>query len=703
MRFWILGFILLLGSFVMNCKKNDKPQPPLAQIIPHADTLFNDVRTDNYFWLRQRHNPKVIEYLKAENRYTDTMMKHTEKLRKTLYQEMVARIKQTDLSLPVKNGPYFYYSRTKKGLQYPVYCRKRGNLKAKEEILLDQNKLAEGHKFFSIGVLAVSPNHRYLAYSTDTTGSETYTIQIKDLQTGKQFSEKIRGTYYSLAWANDNRTFYYTVLDQAKRPFKLFRHRISDDPARDRLVYHEKDEKFFISVRRSKSGQFIFMDLASQVTTETRFLNANDSQNKFTVFRPRKYNVEYYLTHQGDYFYIRTNQSAINFKLMRTPINHINPRYWQTVIPARKQTILQSVEPFEQFLALLEKENGRQKIRILVLKDGKAFDIDFNEAVYSLSFTGNKEYGTVILRFNYESLITPASIFDFNMKTKKRELKKREEVLGEYDPSRYVMERQWAQADDGTKIPISVVYCKGLKKNGKNPTLLYGYGAYGVSIDPYFSSNRFSLIDRGFIYAIAHVRGGGALGRQWYEDGKLLKKKNTFTDFIACAEHLIRKKYTDPRHLAIMGGSAGGLLMGVVNNMRPDLFKAVVAHVPFVDVLNTMLDPTLPLTVIEYDEWGNPHKEKFYWYIKSYSPYDNVKAQAYPNMLVTAGLSDPRVSYWEPAKWVAKLRAVKTDHHVLLLKTNMGAGHLGASGRYDYLKEIAFDYAFLIDRIPDVK
>jgi oligopeptidase B len=699
MRYYFFGFILFTGIIIMSCQSNAELKPPVADKIPHSDTLFNDVRIDNYHWLRDRNNPKVIEYLKAENAYTEAKMKHTKKLQNTLYKEMVSRIKQTDLSVPVKYGPYYYYTRTEKGLQYPIYCRKKGSLKAEEEILLDQNALAKGHKFFSIGVFAVSPNHRYLAYSTDTTGSETYTIQIKDLKTGQLFPEKIPNTYYSMAWANDNRTFFYTVLDDAKRPYKLFRHRLGETPDKDILMHHEKDEKFFISVRRSKSGRFIFMELSSQVTSEERFLPADNPQGHFTVFRPRIYKIEYYLTHQGDYFYIRTNENAINFKLMRTPLNRIRPKDWQTVIPADEHVMLQSVEPFKHFLAILKKDNGQKKISIMSLQKEQTFDIDFDEPVYTVSFTGNKEYDTNLLRFNYQSLITPSSVYDYNMATKKRELKKQQEVLGGYDPANYTMERLWAKAKDGVKIPISVVYRKGLQKNGQNPTLLYGYGAYGVTIDPYFSSNRFSLIDRGFVYAIAHVRGGGALGRQWYEDGKLLKKKNTFTDFIACAEYLIQEKYTSSQHLAIMGGSAGGLLMGAVNNMRPDLFKAVVAHVPFVDVLNTMLDPSLPLTVIEYDEWGNPHIEKYYWYIKSYSPYDNVQSKDYPNMLVTAGLNDPRVSYWEPAKWVAKLRALKTDHNLLLLKTNMGAGHMGASGRYDYLKEVAFDYAFLIDRI----
>jgi len=699
-RLLTIGFIIWVGFIMSQCQSQSKIKPPVAEKIPHRDTLFNDVRIDNYYWLREKDNPRVLDYLKAENAYTEAQMACTKELQKKLYDEMVGRIKETDESVPYKKGTYYYYSRTEKGKQYPVHCRKKGSLRAKEEVILDENVLAKGHKFFALGVLEVSPDHRLLAYSVDTTGSETYTIFVKNLETGEIFPEKIPNTYYTLAWANDNRTFFYTVLDATMRPYKVMRHQLGESPRKDRVMHHEKDEKFFLSLRRSKSGRYIFMDIASQVTSEERFLNADAPDGEFRIFSPRQYKVEYTIVHHGNYFYIRTNENAINFKLMRTPLEHIQKKNWQTVIAHNRETMLQSVEPFKDFLAVLEKKKGLKNIRIL--PDGnESFYVQFNEPVYTVSFTGNAEYATPYLRFNYQSLITPSSVYDYNVKTRRRTLKKRQEVLGGYDPNNYKMERIWATAKDGVKVPISLVYRKGLKKDGKNPALLYGYGAYGVTIDPYFSSNRFSLIDRGFVYAIAHVRGGGALGRPWYEEGKLLKKKNTFTDFIACAENLIARKFTNAEHLAIMGGSAGGLLMGAVTNMRPDLFKAVVAHVPFVDVLNTMLDPTLPLTVIEYDEWGNPHEEKYYWYIKSYSPYDNVQAKAYPNMLVTAGLNDPRVSYWEPAKWVAKLRALKTDNHLLLLKTNMGAGHMGASGRYDYLKEVAFDYAFLLEQVAD--
>ncbi|MCD6375592.1 MAG: S9 family peptidase, partial [Caldisericaceae bacterium] len=693
----IFGLLLTAGILMMSCQSN-KVQPPIAKKIAHRDTMFNDVRVDYYHWLRNRENPEVIDYLKAENTYTEAMMAHTKELQEKLYREMLGRIKETDVSVPVKKGPYYYYTRTEKGLQYPIHCRKKGNLEAEEEIILNENELAKGHKFFSLGVFNVSPNHRYLAYSVDTTGSETYTIYVKDLQTGQLFEEKIENTYYSLAWANDNQTFFYTVLDAAKRPYKVFRHRLGQPASKDELVRHEKDEKFFISVHRSKSGQYIFMNLASQVTSEVRFLPADRPQAAFRVFRPREYKVEYSLVHQGDYFYFLINKDAINFKLLRTPVKRIRERYWQEIIPHNPQVMLEEVEAFKNYLAVLLRDQGLRQILVKDLSSGKDHYIKFEEPLYTVNFTGNAEYDIQTLRFNYQSLITPSSIYDYNLKTRERELKKRREVPN-YKPEAYQMERVWATARDGVKVPVSLIYKKGLKKDGNNPALLYGYGSYGVSINLRFNSNIFSLVDRGFVYAIGHIRGGGDLGRQWYEDGKLLKKKNTFTDFIACAQHLINEGFTSPEHLSIMGGSAGGLLMGAVTNIRPDLFKAVVAHVPFVDVLNTMLDPTLPLTVIEYDEWGNPNEEKFYWYIKSYSPYDNVTAQDYPNILVTAGLNDPRVSYWEPAKWVAKLRATKTDDNLLLLKTNMGAGHMGASGRYDYLKEVAFDYAFLLDRL----
>ncbi len=695
---WLL-IIFLAGFFMANCTNQTKMNPPVAKKIAHYDTTFDDVRLDNYHWMRDRDNPEVLNYLKEENKYTKAMMAHTEDLREMLYKEMLGRIKETDSSVPVRRGEYFYYSRTEQGKQYRIHCRKKGSLEAEEEIILDENELAQGHKFFDIGVFSVSPNHQWLAFSFDTTGSETFTIRIKDLDNGNILDDEIPNTYYSLAWANDNQTIFYNTLDAAKRPFKLYRHKIGTKAENDKLIYHEKDEKFFLSASRTRSGQYILMNLGSEVTSEVRYLNADQPEGTFKVFAPRKEKIEYSIDHRGKEFYILTNEQAVNFKLMKTPVKRTAKKYWQEVIPGRLNVKLEKIELFNNYLVVFERDNGLEKIRVIDFVSGKNHFVDFEEPVYAVYPTGNREFDTDVLRFAYSSLITPKSVYDYNMSTKQRELKKREEVLGGYDPAQYQMERIWATAPDGVKVPMSIVYKKGLKKDGQNPTYLYGYGSYGITIEPRFSSNRFSLIDRGFIYAIAHIRGGGMLGRPWYEDGKLLKKKNTFTDFIACAEHLVKEKYTSPEKISIAGGSAGGLLMGAVVNMRPDLFKAAIAHVPFVDVLNTMLDPTIPLTVIEYDEWGNPNIKEYYDYIKSYSPYDNVTAQKYPHMLVTAGLNDPRVQYWEPAKWTAKLRATKTDQNLLLLKTNMGAGHMGASGRYDYLKEIAFDYAFILDRL----
>ena len=695
-------FILSGLTFMTNCSKQT-PIPPKAKIIAHRDTTFSDVRSDNYFWLRERENPDVRAYLEAENNYTEQMMQHTKPLQETLYEEMVGRIKETDESVPYRLGDYFYYTRTEEGKQYRVHCRKKGSLDAAEEILLDENEQAGGHKYFRVGVFQVSPDQNMLAWSEDTTGGEKYTVYFKNLKNGEILEDQIPDTYYSLAWANDNKTVFYNILDEAMRPYKLFRHILGTEAKDDALVYHEKDEKFFLEIKRSKSGRYLFMDLRSQITSEIRYLNAGTPQGIFKIITPRKNKVEYFAADQGKYFYIQTNDGAINFKLIRTPVNHTAKKYWQEIIPGREDITISSFELFKNYLVVFEREKGLDKIRV---KENGRTDfsaLTFDEADYSVWPVDNRDYNLPVLRFGYSSLKTPRTVFDYDLKTKQRTLKKQQIVLGGYDPQQYVTERLFATATDGAKIPISLIYKKGLKKDGGNPLYLYGYGSYGINIEPYFSVSRVSLLDRGFVYAIAHIRGSSTMGRMWYENGKLLHKKNTFTDFITCAEYLVNAKYTNPEKLSIAGGSAGGLLMGAVLNMRPDLFKAAAAHVPFVDVINTMLDPTLPLTVIEYEEWGNPHIEKYYRYMKSYSPYDNVQAKAYPNILITAGLNDPRVQYWEPAKWTAKLRALKTDKNLLLLKTNMGAGHGGASGRYSRLKEIAFEYAFILDRLGVAK
>jgi oligopeptidase B len=672
--------------------------PPIAQKHLHTHSIHGDERLDNYYWLRSRENPEVIAYLEAENQYTEAMMNHTESLQSDLYKEMLSRIQETDLSVPARKDNYYYYTRTEEGQAYSIFCRKEGSLDAPEEILLDQNQLAEGHEYFALGVLSVSPNHQILAYSIDTTGAEKYTLYFLDLNTREVYPESIPDTYYSFVWANDNQTVFYTKVDSANRPDRLFRHMISDALENDVLVYQETDEAYFLSVGKTASDAYLILSLGSMVTSEVHYLDANRPTDAFQIFQPRSTGIEYSLTHHGDYFYITTNEGAINFKLMKTPVNHTAKENWQTVIPHREEIYLLGVSAFSDHLIIYEQEEGVPKLRIHKFSTGEEHYISFPEPVYSAGAAGNPEFNTNIFRFSYTSLITPNSIFDYNLDTKERELKKETPVLGGYDRTQYISERVYATASDGASIPISLVYKQGSEKNGINPCFLTAYGSYGSNYPVYFSPTRLSLLNRGVVLAIAHIRGGSEKGRKWYEDGKLLQKKNTFTDFIACAEHLIQEKWTSPQHLAINGGSAGGLLMGAVLNLRPDLFKMAIAEVPFVDVVTTILDPSLPLTVIEWEEWGNPQDKAYYDYMKSYSPYDKVTAQNYPHLLVTAGLNDPRVAYWEPAKWVAKLRDLKTDNNLLLLKTNMDAGHGGASGRYEHLKEIAFVYAFLLDR-----
>jgi len=670
------------------------PQPPVAKIVAKEITAHGDRRVDNYFWLREKDNPEVIQYLEAENHYTEQVMAPLKPLQETLYKEILGRIQETDLSVPVKRDDYFYYTRTEEGKAYAIYCRKHGSLDAAEVVLLDGNELAQGQKYFRIGNFSVSPDHRLLAYSTDVGGDEAHTIFVKDLATGELLPDRVVNTYYSLEWANDNRTFFYTMLDAAHRPYRVFRHQLG--ASSDDLVYEEQDARFSLAIGKTRSRRFLVLHLGSALTSEVRYLDANDPAGSFRVMLPRQHEVEYDASHHGEFFYIRTNQGAKNFRLMRTPAANPSRENWEEVIPARPNVTIEGIDSFEDYLIVYERERGLEKICV---RDGNgAFShyIDFPEPVYTVGATGNPEYRTKTLRFVYTSLVTPASVFDYNLETRDRELKKQYVVKGGYDASQYQSERIFAKAQDGVEVPISLVYRHGFEKNGHGPLLLYAYGSYGHSIDPGFSSDRLSLLDRGFAFAIAHPRGGAELGEEWHDQGKLLAKKNTFTDFIACAEHLIQNRYTSASHLAIMGGSAGGLLVGAVLNMRPDLFRAAVAKVPYVDNLNTGLDPTLPLTVTEYEEWGNPEHEEFYNYIKSYSPYENVGRREYPALLVTAGLNDPRVSYWEPAKWLAKLRAMKKDNNVLLLKTNMGSGHFGPSGRYEGIKEVAFDYAFLL-------
>ncbi len=670
--------------------------PPTAAKHPQLLVLHDDERVDDYFWLSNLEDPQTLAYLEAENTYTQAQMQPTATLQTSLYEEMLGRIKETDLSVPYLQGNYYYYSRTETGLAYSIYCRKKGSLDAPEEILLDQNKLAQGHEYFSLGTFQVSPNQEILAYAVDTSGAEQYTLQFLDLNTHQLYPETIADTYFSTAWANDNQTIYYTKVDATNRPYQLYRHILGTPDSEDILIYHEPDEAYFLFVGKSRSQAYILIRTSSKITSEVHYLDANQPNGTFQVFQPRVTGVEYRIEHHSDRFYIVTNEAAINFKLMCTPVTATAKENWQTVIPHREDIMLSGVSAFVNHLVIYERKSGLAIARSENLSTGKSHEITFSEPTYSFSEGNNPEFNTNTLRFNYTSLITPQSVFDYDMETQQRELKKETEVLGGYDKTQYKSDWIFATAADGTQIPISLVYKQGTQRDG-NPLFLTGYGAYGAAYQAGFSSQRLSLLDRGIIFAIAHIRGGGEMGRKWYEEGKFLHKKNTFTDFIACAEHLIAEKWTKSDRLVISGGSAGGLLMGAVVNMRPDLFKAAIADVPFVDVVTTILDTSLPLSATEWEEWGNPNDKIYYDYMKSYSPYDNVTAQDYPEMLITAGLNDSRVKYWEPAKWTAKLRELKTDNNILLLKINMGAGHGGASGRYDSLQELAFKYAFVLD------
>jgi oligopeptidase B len=673
------------------------PLAPVARREPREQTVHGETRIDDYFWLRDRGDPEVSAYLEAENRYTSAVMRHTEPLQERLYQEMRGRIKETDLSVPTALDQYFYYTRTEAGGQYPIFCRKRGSLEASEEVLLDQNPLAAGHPYFRVGVTEVSPDHRLLAYSVDTSGGEEYTLFIKDLVTGGLLAETMPATSLGVAWANDSRTLFYTVLDQARRPCKLYRHTVGTSPAADTLVYHESDQSFFLDVSRTRSRRYLLLDISSHSTSEVRFLSADSPREPFRLVQPRKPGVEYSVSHHGERFFITTNDAAPNFRLVQAPVSDPAQANWTPVLPYRPEVKLDGTDVFRSHLVVYEREAGLRHIRVIELGSGETHRIPFPEPVYTIRAQENREFDTTLLRFAYTSLVTPSSVIDYDLRRRTWAVRKQTEVLGGYDPSLYRSERLFATAPDGVRVPISLVYRVPFEAAGPRPLLLNGYGAYGLSYDPVFSSNALSLLDRGLVVAIAHVRGGEELGRPWYEGGRLLNKRNSFADFIAAAEHLVAEGYTTPDQLAISGGSAGGLLIGAVTNMRPELFRAALAEVPFMDVVNTMLDATLPLTVIEYDEWGNPNDPEAYAYIHSYSPYDNIESADYPHMLVTAGLHDPRVAYWEPAKYTAKLRARKTSSSRLLLRTNMGAGHGGASGRYDYLREVAFKYAFLLD------
>ena len=673
---------------------------PIAEKIEKKLEIHGDVRIDNYYWLNDKENPKVINYLTAENAYYDAKTAHTKQFQDDLFEEMKARIKEDDESVPYKKNNYFYITRYKLGNQYPIYTRKKETLEAVEEILFDVNILAKDYKYYKLTGLSVSPNNKFVAFGIDTIGRRVYTLQFKNLETNQTFPEKIENTTGSAAWASDNKTVFYTQQNpKTLRSEKIFRHVLGTDPSFDEEVYCEKEEAFSTYVYRTKSDKYIIIGSQSTVSTEYRILKADNPSGDFKLFQPRERDLEYNIAHYNGFFYILTNKDkATNFKLMKTSSKKTLKENWVDVIPHRADVLLEDISIFKEFLVIEERNNGLNKIRILRWDNSEDFYLPFEEEAYAAGVYYNPEFDTNVIRYGYNSLTTPSSVIDFNVVDKTKEVKKEQEVLGgKFDKNNYKSERLWATSKDGTKIAISLVYKKSTKISKNTPLLLYGYGSYGITIDAGFSSTRLSLLDRGFVFAIAHVRGSEYLGRNWYENGKLLKKINSFTDFIDCSKYLIENGYTSEKHLYASGGSAGGLLMGAIINMNPELYNGIISAVPFVDIVTTMLDDSIPLTTGEYDEWGNPNEKKYYEYMKSYSPYDNVKKQDYPNMLVTTGLHDSQVQYFEPAKWIAKLRDLKTDNNILLMHTNMEAGHGGASGRFDALKEIARDYSFILD------
>ena len=693
---------LLIFSLVLplnSCSKRQTSvdmKPPIAEKKPKELTIHGHTRIDNYFWMNNREDTSVINYLKAENAYTDEMMKDTKEFQDHLFNEIVGRIKQTDESVPYRDNGYYYYTRFEEGKEYPVYCRKKGSLEAVEEILLNVNEMAEGHDYFQVSGLTVSPDNQKIAYGVDTVSRRKYTIYFKELVSGRIYKDAIPLTTGGAFWANDNKTVFYTQKDEETlRPYKIFRHVLNTSAETDVLIHHELDDTYGTFVYKSKSDKYIILASSSTLSYEYRYLDADNPKDDFKIIQPRERNLEYSVDHFGDKFYIVTNLEAKNFRLMEAPVSAPGKENWKELIPHREDVYLNNIEIFNDFLVVEERKDGLNNLRVIRWDNGSEHYLDFGEEDYVANISTNPEFDSNWLRYSYSSLTTPNSTYDYNMDSREKKLMKQQEVVGEFSPSDYESKRLYAPTEDGVKVPISLVYRKGIKLDGNNPLLLYGYGSYGITMDPYFSSTRLSLLDRGFVYAIAHVRGGQIYGRQWYDDGKLLKKMNTFNDFNACAEYLIEQKYTSMDNLFAQGGSAGGLLMGAVANLRPDLYKAIIANVPFVDVVTTMLDESIPLTTGEYDEWGNPNEKEYYDYMLSYSPYDNVEAKDYPAMLVTTGLNDSQVQYWEPTKWVAKLRDMKTDDNLLLLKIEMETGHGGASGRFERYKEVALEYAFM--------
>ena len=700
--YFLLGCLIFVPVYSQNKTKkmSEKVVPPVAKIVPKTLEKHGHKRIDNYYWLNERENPEVIDYLNKENEYYQKSTAHTKQLQEDLFLEMKSRIKEDDSSVPYLYNGYYYITRFEKGKDYPIYSRKKGSLDAKEEIMFDCNEMAKGHAYFNLSGINVSEDNKWVAFGVDLVSRRQYTIQIKNLETGEILPVKLENTTGGSTWAGDNKTLFYTRKDaQTLRSDKIYKHTLGTDASADTMVFHEKDDTFITFVYKEKSKKYLVIGSSSTLTSEYQILDAKNPNGEFKVFQKRTRGLEYSISHYGDSFYIVTNKDkATNFKLMKTPETATSAENWKDLIGHRKDVLLEGIEIFKDYLVVEERSNGLNKIRIMPWSGKGEYYLPFNIETYTAYTTTNVDFDTEILRYAYQSMATPSSVIDFNMRTQEKKVLKEQEVLGgKFDKNNYIEERVWATATDGTKVPISMVYRKGIKKDGKNPLLLYAYGSYGATMDPYFSSTRLSLLDRGFIYAIAHIRGGEDLGREWYENGKLLKKINTFTDFIDCSKFVIAEKYTSPKHLYAEGGSAGGLLMGAIVNMNPELYNGVIAQVPFVDVITTMLDDTIPLTTGEYDEWGNPNDKVYYDYMLSYSPYDQVKKQAYPNMYVSTGLHDSQVQYWEPAKWVAKLRVMKTNNNQLFLDTNMDAGHGGASGRFEALKELAKEFAFLLD------
>ena len=673
-------------------------QAPKAKKIAQLLETHGHQRIDNYYWMRDRENPEVIEYLNAENEYLKTSLKSTEEFQEKLFQEMKGRIKEDDESVPYLKSGYYWYAKYQTGGEYPLYCRKKGSLESEEEVFLDVNILAEGKSYYQVAGTATTSDLKTLAFAADEVGRRIYEIYFKDLETGDLLTDRIPAITGNFAWAADNKTLFYSKQDpETLRSHQIYSHKLGTPAASDILIYEEKDEEFSCVVHKTKSEKFILIHSESTISSEMRFLDAGNPTGEFQVLQPRIPFLEYAADHYENHFWIRTNHEAQNFKLVKAPIGNTSLENWEDVIPHRDTVLLEDFDIFSHFLVVQERSKGLCQINIKPWDGTAGHSLEFDDETYTAWISTNPEFDTDIIRFGYNSLVTPASTYDYHMVTREKTLLKQQEIIGGYDASEYTSARIWAKATDGVMVPISLVYkIDKFSPDGSNPLLLYSYGSYGYSMDAYFSTSRLSLLDRGFVFAIAHIRGGEDLGRAWYEDGKMLKKRNTFTDYITCAEHLIKEKYTSPEHLYAMGGSAGGLLMGAVMNMRPDLFNALIAAVPFVDVVTTMLDESIPLTTGEFQEWGNPKNKEFYEYMLSYSPYDNVEAKDYPNLLITSGLHDSQVQYWEPTKWVAKLREMKTDSKLLFLHTNMDAGHGGASGRFNSLKEMALEYTFLL-------